>query len=395
MTSYETNPVNFRQTNRRTAINNLQDTHVLLERLMNKVYRQQDVTASSALRQIRTRVTALLSDMENKGLDTFNGREGTLDEFYDSEERFIESSTRLLKAVENAIEPDEPVDTYSLESSIDALENNFNKRIILTKEHIHEYDKRITESRKELQVSELDIKTRDDEFEVEVEPDTYFEKEIDDFDTIILPKLYNFINMLEQKYSRYQPEVSNNGDYLGNRKWKVERFDHGIRGTVKDSVFKTPLVLETYWHPMDNVQDAVQFVQSQANAVGKNQYKSLCLINNVWGNEIKEWVKSFVHQRMVIFLYELENEMLTYNETTEPADIFEFWHSTEMHRLTFEKEINMFIDEVEYFTVSDVAEKFGLNDLGAELFLGDLQKKGLIIDVGLGSIKYTKVKRDL
>jgi len=82
---------------------------------------------------------------------------------------------------------------------------------------------------------------------------------------------------------------------------------------------------------------------------------------------------------MVIFLYELENEMRIYNETMGQADIFQFWHSTEMHRLTFEKEIDMFIDKVEYFTLSDVAEKFGLNNHRAKLFLGELRKKGLIM----------------
>jgi len=386
MTDKETDPSNLQQTNRQTATNNLRNTHDAIERLMNKTYPQKDVTASSALRQIRTKVTVLLSDMENKDLDTFSGRQGTLDEFYVFEARFIESSTKLLNTVESALESNESVDTYSIESSIDVLKKNFNNRIVLTKKHLQEYEKLQSESLESVQAAS--------DVELETEPDVekgYWD-EPEELDTAVLSKLYNYKNILEQKYSRYQPEVSNNGDYIGNKKWKIELTDKSIRGIIKDGMLKTPLIFETHWYPLNEVRDAVKIVQSEANAIGKNQYVSLCLVNETWNDEIKEWAKGFVHQRLMLFLYELDNDTLTFNTTSEIVKYLEFWHSTDMTRVTLDKAMAVFIDEIEYFTVSDVAEKFGLNNHGAELFLADLQKKGLIVDVGLDSVKYTKAK---
>jgi len=395
MTDYETNPKTLQQNNRRTAINNLRDTHAAIERLMNKTYQQQDVTASSALRQTRTRVTALLSDMENKGLDTFSGREGTFDEFYDIEGRFIESSTGLLKAVECAIEPDETVDTYSLETSVDALENNFNKRIILTKEHLQEYEKQRAESQNQILQDELLSSAQGaPDVELETEPDVGGEywDEPEELDTAALSKLYNYMNILEQKYSRYQPDVSNNGDYIGNKKWKVELTEKSIRGTIKDGMLKSPLVFETYWYPLNEVLDAVQIIQSKANAIGKKQYVSLCLVNDKWNSEIQKWAKGFVHQRMTLFLYELENDMLIFNAASEHAEHFKFWHSIDMERMTIDDEVRYLIEDQEYFTINDVMATCGFNEQGAKAYLSTLVKKELIIDVGLESPKYTKVK---
>jgi len=82
------------------------------------------------------------------------------------------------------------------------------------------------------------------------------------------------------------PEISSNGDYFVNKTWEVELLDYGTHAMVKYWKFKPQLVFETYWYPLNNVLEIAQYVQSQANAVGKNQSKSLRLINNVWGNEI-------------------------------------------------------------------------------------------------------------
>lgn len=391
MTDNETNPNTLQQTNRQTTINNLRDAHAAIERLMNKTYQQQDTTASSALRQIRTKVTALLSDMENKDLDTFSGREGTLDEFYDNEGRFIESSTGLLKTAESALESDESVDTYSIESSVDALEKNFNNRIVLTKKHLQEYEIRQTESRSPKETPDGKRDSSAPDAEPKIESPAWLDDTTKDYASVI-PKLYNYINVLEQKYSNHQPNISNNGDYLGNKTWKVDLLDHGIRGTVKDGAFKIPLVFETCWYPLNSVLEAAQFVQSQANAVGKGQYKSLCLINDVWDDEIKEWAKDFVHQRMSLFLYELENDTLTYKDKSEITERFEFWHSNTIFKAPIEEEMKILIEKKEYLTVNDVMGMFGFNTKGAEAYLYDLIKKGVVIDVGLDSPKYTKVK---
>lgn len=396
MTDNETYPSDLQQKNRQTATNNLRDTHAAIERLMNKTYQQQDVTASSALRQIRTKVTALLSDMGNKDLDTFSGREGTLNEFYETEERFTESSSGLLKTAENALESGESVDTYSIESSVDALEKNFNNRIILTKKHLQEYETKRTESQKQMQQEESSESAQGaPSVELEIEPDVeekeYWD-ESEELDTAVLSKLYNYKNILEQKYSRYQPEVSINGDYVGNKKWKIELTDKSIRGTIKDGMLKTPLIFETYWYPLNEVRDAIQIVQSEAKVIGKNQYVSLCLVNNTWNNDIQEWAKSFVHQRMTLFLYELETDTLIFNDSSEIAEHLEFWHSTDTTRVTLDDKVRSLIEEQEYFTINDVMTTCGFNANGAKTYLSDMVKTGLIIDVGLDSPKYTKVK---
>ena len=395
MTDNETYPSDLQQSNRQTAINNLRDTHAVIERLMNKTYQQQDVTASSALRQIRTKVTALLSDMENIDLDTFSGREGTLDEFCDNERCFIESSTGLLKTAEDALESGESVDTYSIESSVDTLEKSFNNRIILTKKHLQEYEKKRTESQNQMQQEEsLESVQSVPDVELETEPDVDEEywDESEELDTAVLSKLYNYKNILEQKYSRYQPEVSNNGDYIGNKKWKIELTDKSIRGIIKNGMLKTPLIFETYWYPLNEVRDAIQIIQSKANAIGKNQYVSLCLVNNIWNNEIQEWAKGFVHQRMALFLYELENDTLIFNDSPKIAEHLKFWHSTDITRITLDNKVRSLIEEQEYFTVNDVMTTCRFNAHGAKSYLSDMVKNGLIIDVGLDSPKYTKVK---
>jgi predicted HTH transcriptional regulator len=51
-----------------------------------------------------------------------------------------------------------------------------------------------------------------------------------------------------------------------------------------------------------------------------------------------------------------------------------------------------FIEDTEYFTVSDVMSRFGLNSRGAEMYLDELVKNGKLVDVGLDKPKYTKSK---
>ena len=137
---------------------------------------------------------------------------------------------------------------------------------------------------------------------------------------------------------------------------------------------------------------AAQFVQSQANAVSKSQHKSLCLINDIWDNEIKEWAKDFVHQRMSLFLYELENDTLIFNDMPDIAEYFEFWHSNTICITPVEDEMKILIEKKAYLRVHDVMGMFGVNTKGAEAYLYDLMKKGEILDVGLDSPKYTKAK---
>lgn len=396
MTTYESDPEEFQQTNRQNAISNLQEAHAIIEKLISKTHRQKNVNTSSQLRQLRSAVTSLQSEMENSGLDTFSTKKGTLDELYDAEKRFAQSSTKLLGAVRAADESSDAIDTFSLDSAVEALRKSFNNRIIPTKTHLGEYHDRMSAAQDAALAPEIRPGAGFD-----VAQGVYDGTEEDEdasgcheLDTESLSKLYNYINILEQKYSRYQPEISSNGDYIADKTWKIDINERIIRGVIKDGILKTPLVFETYWHPIDDMRDAVQYAQSIARDVGKDQHKSLCLINDTWGSDIKEWAAGFVHQRMTLFLYDLQSRELIFNEALEPAQSFKFWHSTDMNRVSLDERVNDFIDETEYFTASDVSEKFGLNASGAKALLGELVKKGIVVDVGLGgNVKYTKAKR--
>ena len=411
MITYELDPEELQQTNRQSAITNLQEAHAIIEKLVYKTHRQKDVTASSELRQIRSEVTSLLSEMENSDLDTFSTKKGTLDEFYDAEKRFVQSSTNLLEAIRTAEESSDAVDTFSLDSAVEALRKNFNNRIIPTREHLDEYEDRMIATQETASGLEHDSGVQCDTAQaqdiaeaVEEGEEEWLEHDGDDYteethdspelDTESLSKLYHYINILEQKYSKYQPEISNNGDYIADKTWKVDLAERSIRGVIKDGMLKTPLVFETYWYPIDEMRDAVQYAQSRASDVGKGQHKSLCLISDIWDDGIKEWAVGFVHQRMTLFLYELQSGELIFNETLESAECFKFWHSTDSHRVALDEVLNDFIDDTEYFTASDISQKFRLNANGAKTLLGELVKKGIVVDVGLGGrAKYTKARQ--
>ena len=406
MTTYESDPEELQQTNRQSAITNLQEAHAIIEKLVYKTHRQKDVTASSELRQLRSEVTSILSEMENSDLDTFSTKKGTLDEFYDAEKRFAQSFEKLLEAVRAAEESSDAVDTFSLDSAVETLRKNFNNRIIPTKEHLDEYKDRVIVAQEDIPELESDSDMQSDIAqdvaceEEGLEPDDDNDADTEEsnggyeLDTESLSKLYHYINILEQKYSKYQPEISSNGDYIADKTWKIDLSERSIRGVIKDGMLKTPLIFETYWYPIDDMRDAVQYVQSRAGDVGKDQHKSLCLISDMWDNEIKEWAKGFIHQRMTLFLYELQSGELIFNKTLESAESSEFWHSTNLHRVALDEILNDFIDETEYFTADDVSEKFGLNSNGAKALLGELVKKGIVVDVGLGGrAKYAKAKQ--
>ncbi|MCD4704162.1 MAG: hypothetical protein K8R64_07725 [Methanosarcinaceae archaeon] len=121
---------------------------------------------------------------------------------------------------------------------------------------------------------------------------------------------------------------------------------------------------------------------------------SLCLVNDVWEEDIIEWAKDFTHQRLILYLYDLKNDILIVNETLAAADHFRFWHTRELQRTTLDEKIEDYINEIEYFTVKDVADRFGLNRSGSEDLLKGLVKKGIIVDVGFGGdANYTKTKQ--
>lgn len=291
MTTYESDPEELQQTNRQNAISNLQEAHAIIEKLISRTHRQKDVTASSELRQIRSAVTSLQSEMENSDLDTFSTKKGTLDELYVAEKCFAQSSTKLLEAASVADESSDAIDTSSLDSAVEALRKSFNNRIIPTREHLDEYEDRMIAAQEDIPEPDSDVQFNpaqaqdigadvEDEW-LEYDDETQETYDSHELETESLSKLYNYINILEQKYSRHQPEISSDGDYIANKTWKIDLSERSIRGVVKDGILKTPLVFDTYWHPIDDMRDAVQYAQSKASDVGKDQHKNLCLISDI------------------------------------------------------------------------------------------------------------------
>jgi len=112
----------------------------------------------------------------------------------------------------------------------------------------------------------------------------------------------------------------------------------------------------------------------------------------MWGDKIKDWAIDFVHPRMSLFLYELENDTLIFNDIPDLVEHFTFWHSNTISKPLIEEKMIILIEKMEYFTVNDIMGMFGFNTKGAEAYLYDLMKKGVILDVGLDKPKYTKAK---
>ncbi|WP_462273692.1 hypothetical protein, partial [Methanohalophilus sp.] len=343
-----TPPAELQQQNHELVVDKLHKSHECIEHLIHKAYRKQDSTTTAELRQIRNKTSDLIADIQDKGIISFNRRHGNLEDFYEAEECFMKSSTGLLEFLQTLLDTDETVDTFKIERKIDSLASNFRNRIIITDKLNSEYE--YTKRKQQLNpVDESDPTLINSKVITRVP----IEKNEPD-DTEYLPKLYNYINLLEEKYSKFQPEISPNGDYIVDKNWKFEVTKKSVSGVIKDSLFRKLLMIETYFHAVKQMQDFVEYVQTQANVVDKKQHKSLCLIANEWDDDIKEFVRNFTHQRMSLFVYELENDALIFNGTSKSANHFKFWHSKDTERQTLNQSINEFIEEVEDFTLNDI-----------------------------------------
>ncbi len=411
--------------NRQTAIKNLKDAYGLIEKLVQKTYMDDDMDANSGLRNIRTDVSRIISEMGTKGLGNFDGKEGNLEDFYNAEDRFINTSTSFLEAVNNSILSQDPVDIFLLETQLGQFEKSLNERTLIDQNVLAELKEKETEAgllnyNMESDVTSVEKETQgtgsfmgvssEKPIPSEKLPGPFgikssenpgisnekqrTETEIisfsDEPDTETLSGIYNYFNLLEHKYSHNHPEVSHDGNYIGDKKWSFDVSDRRITGLVKDGVFRELLYFETYWHPLDDVREMIQFVQSRANAVPGGQFRSLCLVASVWNNEIKDWAKGFMHPRLVIFLYELDTGDLIFNESVDAGRNLYTWHSSDREVMSLEDGLQDFMEENKYFDAQDIAEKTGLNVKGAERFLRELVDRKKIISIGFGTSSYTK-----
>jgi predicted transcriptional regulator len=329
----------------------------------------------------------------------------------------------LLQEVENALTTGENVDAFAISDLVDKMDMGFSHRIELTNKNLSEYENRIgskkqaereereirekeqkeaeekTSAEDETEVSETfppEIKTGstddiEDETSVPHATQVYIKK--DELDTETLSKLYSYINILGQKFEKQHPEVSYDGEYIADKQWKVELSKRSVRGSIKEGRFKTPmLIVDNYWKSIDDKRDIIEMIQAKASTIEQNQYMSLCFISSSWDQSIKDWARTYSHQRLGFFIYDLAENNLVYNETDENNRKFAFWHSTNRNRTKLTQIVDQLIEDEEYFDLNDVMEHSGLNLRGAKKFIDGLIKKKALIDVGLDSPKYTRSK---
>ncbi len=419
----ESHPTTLQEENRKTVHELLKNTHSRIERLIQKTYQQKDSAATSQLRQLRTRITGLISEAEKKELDSFGSHTGNIDDFYENEERFVETPTMLLQEVDNALATDENVDVFAISDLVDKMDMGFSHRIELTNKNLSEYENRIG-SKKQAEREEKEIRekeqkeaeekapaedktemsetspseiktssTDDIEDETSVPSDTQAHIKKDELDTETLSKLYSYINILEEKFEKQPPEVSYDGEYIADKQWKVELSKRSVRGSIKEGRFKTPmLIVDNYWKSVDDKRDIIEMIQAKASTIEQNQYMSLCFISSSWDQSIKDWVRTYSHQRLGFFIYDLLEDDLVYNENDENNRKFAFWHSTNGTRTKLAQIVDQLIEDEEYFDLNDVVDHSGLNLRGAKKFIDSLVKKKALIDVGLDSPKYTRSK---
>ena len=415
-------PEELEQHNRQEIIRNLNDVYISVEKLVQRTHMNKQTDLNFQLRNIRTSVSQLLADIKNRDLDGFSGKKGTLEEFYRTENQLLEDAAGLNDTFASTIRSNDTIDVFLLDDLIESFKKGFNRRIIVDKEILNEFKlkkmeassaDRVISGEKKIPVEKRPRVKGDKDISftygisgsenvvkntmaVSHESEKVIEKQSqrelkEEIDTEVLSKLYNYMNVLENKYSSHQPEVSFDGEYIGDKKWKMDISDKHISGTIIQKMLLNAIVFETYWKPLDDLRTIMQFIQKQANTVPAGQYKSLCLLNSNWNTDIKDWVKNYIHPRLVPYLYELETSEIIYNGSVFNADKMKVWHNPDTYQ-KLEYEIQNLIDREEPFDESEVADITGLNVEGAKKFLAKMIAENKIVDVGLEKSLYTKLK---
>ncbi|MBP1909063.1 hypothetical protein [Methanolobus bombayensis] len=414
-------PEEIERANRQTIIKDLDDIYNSVDKLIHKTYLKKETELNFQLRNIKTDISQLLSDMKSKNLDAFSGKKGTLNEFYQHENKLLEESTTLRETFSSLISSDS-IDVFMLENILDSFKKGFNNRITVDLDIMKEFKlkqmevssaERVMSGEKKIPVKKESKKTengtisltygrtgdinrsapamvRAPEHKKSVEEQNQ-DNTKKDIDTETLGKIYNYMNILENKYSTQKPEISFDGEYIGDKKWKVEISDKFISGTIIRKMVLPVITFETFWKPFVDLRAIMQFVQNKANSAPAGQYKSLCILNIKWNSDIKEWAKNYVHPRLVIYLCELETEEITYNTGLKNADILKIWHNQKDY-VYLEEQIEELVLQDEPFNESDVVQITGLNSDGAKKFLASMVAENKIIDVGFGKSRYTGLK---
>jgi hypothetical protein len=406
-------PQKVQEESRQKVADNLRDIYSAIERLIQKSYQQKEMDQNFQLRSFRSDISGLLPEVEDKNLGKLAGRKGNLEDFYVAEDMLLASSFELLDFANSCLISDS-IDIVLLESYLNRFEQSINGRVIIDKGILNEFKLKKMEydaglkvdfDKKSLHnvhaadntINREEVKTQESSYEDNSSITPTLSNDINEgleseLDTGTLSKMYNYFNILEHKYSSYQPEVSYDGSYIGDVKWVFDVSDMYVFAEVRKRFFKTSLTFETYWHPFDDLKSIIQFVQQEANSVPKEQYKSICVVNSIWPSDMQEWVASYMHPRLILFLYELDNDALYFNKSVKSANYLAIWHNSEEKPETIEDKLNSLLDEMEYFVASDLMRITGLNSKSADKLIKEMVKNNKIIDIGFGSSKYTRPK---
>jgi hypothetical protein len=342
--------------NTRKVLNDLNHSRTILDRLI------QDSTEVTELRNLRNRLTTLISDIQNPNLSKFGQRSATVDEFNAAEKALVESSEKLTKELER--QSKESVDIKLIARFVDSASEAIRSRIPLSNE-----------------LKDLFVEGR--------KKDEQEKKKIPEGTS---PDLNLYLNALQTKYANNRPELLHTGDYLPDGKWEYEAGDRNVTAKLSNGFSGTPLQFEARWQ--DSNGSIVEVVQEEAEDVKKNQFECLCLLNTAWGKEGKDFASRFTHPKLALYLYEL-NGGLVFNMESPAAKHYEFWFNTEQKRETVIVRALKFIEGQEYFTAQEMAGSLGMKVEGSEMLLGELEKNGIITDVSFKSDKvkkYTKSK---
>ncbi len=323
-------PAELQTRNRKIVQEHLEQLYTAIDGLIRKSYSRQDMETTSLLRALRSNINNLLTEIRSSSLDTFHSTKGNLDDFYASENNFIDSSERLHQAVTSSAED---LDVFKLQQLLTALQRNFRERISAS-------DDLITEFRIRADISDVSESVQDTsptlrafgicrEIPLNVGDTLPAQSmgipmgssssnkiiELDSRELVphLLASLYNYFNLLEQKYSNNHPEMSATDEFIGDRKWDFEKGDRYIRGTIYDSLFSRTIMFYTVFRPFDDFKQIAEFIQKEADRFPPSQYLSLCVVGIGWAEDIMKWVASFSHLRMSLFIYDIGTGTLCFN----------------------------------------------------------------------------------
>lgn len=414
MTAVE-NPAELQTRNRKIVQGHLEQAYAAVDGMIRKSYARHDMGTVSLLRNLRSNINNLLPEIRSSGLDSFHSRKGTLNEFYASEKCFIDSSERFSQAIASSTEPEKDIDIFNLQQSFSALQRNFRERISASDDLIQEFRistgsspviepvkkpsstvgafgirrETATNSGTSSLGQNMGVSMGNTPSGVIIEPDGR------ELAPHMLASLYNYFNLLEQKYSTNHPEISANDEYIGNRKWVFEKGDRYIRGDIYDNLFSRTMTFYIVFKPYDEFKKIAESVQKEGDKVPSGQYLSLCVVGAEWPEDIINWAASFFHVRMSLFIYDIGTGVFCFNKDLKLSNRFAFWHNMDKEMSKLYDRLYKLLQECGSLSVTEASKGLGLEQKSTEEYFKKLLKAGVLVDVGFGEHKYALTRSKL